>query len=204
MRHTPGLALFAAAMVVTAGPTAAVAADVLVLDLAAETRDLEFTSVDIVFEAKDLVSEVQSLETAESGLELQETGLQVKESVTEIRIQVASDILFDFDSANLRPEAKQALHKAAEIIRKYPGASVRVESNTDAKGSDSYNRKLSERRAESVRLWLMANEGLRDTDFKTVAHGESQPVAANVKPDGSDDPEGRKKNRRVEIVIEKP
>lgn len=205
MRHAPGLALVAATMVVTAGPTAAdTAAQDLVLGLAMETRDLAFKSAGLVFQVEDLIGVVQDLETAESGLELQESDLRVKESVTEIRIEVAGDVLFDFDSADLRPEAKQALHDVAAIIRQYPGASIRVESHTDAKGSSSYNRKLSERRAESVRHWLMANEGLRDADFKIAGLGESQPAAANVTPDGSDNPEGRQKNRRVEIVVEKP
>jgi outer membrane protein OmpA-like peptidoglycan-associated protein len=205
MRHAPGLALLAATMVVTAGPTAAdTAAQDLVLDIAMETRDLAFKSMSLVFHVENLIAAVQTLETAESGLELQESDLRVKESVTEIRIEVAGDVLFDFDSADLRPEAKQALHDVAEIIRQYPGASIRVESHTDAKGSSSYNRKLSERRAESVRHWLMANEGLHDADFKIAGLGESQPAAANVTPDGSDNPQGRQKNRRVEIVVEKP
>jgi outer membrane protein OmpA-like peptidoglycan-associated protein len=205
MRHAPRLALFAAVMAATAGPAAAdTAAQDLVLDIAMETRDLAFKSVSLVFHVENLIASVQTLETAESGLELQESDLRVKESVTEIRIEVAGDILFDFDSADLRAEAKQALHDVAEIIRKHPGASVRVESHTDAKGSGSYNQKLSERRAESVRQWLMANEGLSDTDFKIAGLGESQPAAVNVTPDGLDDPEGRQKNRRVEIVVEKP
>jgi outer membrane protein OmpA-like peptidoglycan-associated protein len=112
-------------------------------------------------------------------------------------------VLFDFDSADLRAEAEQALRNVADIIRAHEGADVRVEGHTDAKGSDSYNQKLSRRRAESVRDWLMATEGLRDTDFEITGFGESKPAAANEKPDGSDDPEGRQKNRRVEIVVEK-
>jgi outer membrane protein OmpA-like peptidoglycan-associated protein len=197
MRTAPGLALFVAAALVAAGPaTAQTAVAGLVLDIAAETRDLAFTTKDLVFEVEDLGGGVQSLEGAVSELE-------VKESETEIRIELAADVLFDFDSADLRAEAEQALRNVADIIRAHEGADVRVEGHTDAKGSDSYNQKLSKRRAESVRDWLMATEGLRDTDFEITGFGESKPAAVNEKPDGSDDPEGRQKNRRVEIVVEK-
>ncbi|MGQ0486182.1 MAG: OmpA family protein [Hyphomicrobiales bacterium] len=197
MRHAPGLTIFAAATFATAGPAAAQTAVAgMVLDIAAETRDLAFTAKDLLFQAEDLGGGVQSLEAATSGLE-------VKESATEIRIELAADVLFDFNSADLRAEAEQALHNVAEIIRGQQGAGVRVEGHTDAKGSDSYNQKLSKRRAESVRDWLMFTEGLHDTDFAIAGFGESKPAAANEKPDGSDDPEGRQKNRRVEIVVEK-
>jgi outer membrane protein OmpA-like peptidoglycan-associated protein len=197
MRHAPGLALFAAVILVTAGSaTAQTAVAGLVLDIAAETRDLAFATTDLVFQTEDLGGGVQPLEAAVSELE-------VKETETEIRIELAADVLFDFDSADLRAEAEQALRNVAEIIRAHEGADVRVEGHTDAKGSDSYNQKLSKRRAESVRDWLMATEGLRDTDFEITGFGESKPAAANEKPDGSDDPEGRQKNRRVEIVVEK-
>lgn len=197
MRHAPGLTLFVAAALVTAGPAMAqTAVEGLVLSIAAETRDFAFTTKDLVFEVEDLGGGVQSLEAAVSELE-------VKESETEIRIELAADVLFDFDSADLRAEAEQALRDVADIIRAHEGADVRVEGHTDAKGADSYNQKLSKRRAESVRDWLMATEGLRDTDFEITGFGESKPAAANEKPDGSDDPEGRQKNRRVEIVVEK-
>lgn len=198
MRHSPGLTLFCAATLAAAGPaTAQTAVAGLVLNLEAETRDLAFTTMDLLFQAEDLGGGIQSLEAAVSELE-------VKETETEIRIELAADVLFDFDSADLRAEAEQALRNVANIIREHEGADVRVEGHTDAKGSDGYNKKLSKRRAESVRDWLMATEGLRDTDFEITGFGESKPTAANDKPDGSDDPEGRQKNRRVEIVVEKP
>ncbi len=197
MRSAPALALGVAVTLVTAGPaTAQTAVAGLVLDIASETRDLTFTTMDLLFQIEDLGGGVQSLEAAVSELE-------VKETETEIRIELAADVLFDFDSADLRAEAEQALRNVAEIIRAHEGADVRVEGHTDAKGSGSYNQKLSKRRAESVRDWLTATEGLRDTDFEITGFGESKPAAANEKPDGSDDPEGRQKNRRVEIVVEK-
>jgi outer membrane protein OmpA-like peptidoglycan-associated protein len=79
---------------------------------------------------------------------------------------------------------------------------VRIEGYTDGKGSDSYNQKLSLRRAESVKKWLETH-GLAGIRFSAAGFGAKNPVAPNTKPDGSDDPEGRQKNRRVEIVIRK-
>jgi outer membrane protein OmpA-like peptidoglycan-associated protein len=78
---------------------------------------------------------------------------------------------------------------------------VRVEGHTDAKGSDEYNQALSERRAASVRTWFVQAAKLPAKSVTAVGFGERQPVADNEKPDGSDDPEGRQKNRRVEVVV---
>jgi outer membrane protein OmpA-like peptidoglycan-associated protein len=70
-------------------------------------------------------------------------------------------------------------------------------------GGDAYNQKLSERRAASVKQWLTEKEGLDTVKLSTQGFGAKRPVAPNIKPDGSDDPEGRQKNRRVEIVLAK-
>ncbi len=97
------------------------------------------------------------------------------------------------------------MKNVADVIRekaKGKGA-VTIEGHTDAKGSETYNQKLSERRAESVKNWLVAREGLRDVSFTTRGLGATKPVAPNRKPDGNDDPKGRQKNRRVEIVVKK-
>jgi outer membrane protein OmpA-like peptidoglycan-associated protein len=158
-------------------------------DLQASTVDLVFASLDLVFAVEDMEGAVQSLE--------------IEETATEIRIELSADVLFDFDSAALRPEAEAALQNVAGIIREHEGAHVRVEGHTDAKGSEDYNQRLSEQRAESVRDWLTSADGLSGTDFEITGFGESKPAAPNEKPDGADDPEGRQKNRRVEIVVSK-
>jgi outer membrane protein OmpA-like peptidoglycan-associated protein len=145
--------------------------------------------IDLVFTVKDLGGKVQDL--------------QIKETKTEIRIALAADVLFDFDKADIRPDAKSALKQAADIIREKAKGTVRIEGHTDSKGSDSYNQKLSERRANSVKDWLVKKEGLKDKKFETKGYGAKKPAVPNTKPDGSDDPEGRQKNRRVEIVIGK-
>ena len=129
--------------------------------------------------------------------------LQVKETATEIRIELAADVLFDFDKADIRPDARNALKQAGDIVRDKAKGTVRVEGHTDGKGADSYNQKLSERRANSVKDWLVKKEGLKNVRFTSAGFGAKKPVAPNNKPDGSDDPEGRQKNRRVEIVVGK-
>ncbi len=166
------------------------------VDISGKVSDLIFSSRDLVFQVEDMGGGVEDLAESVSDLE-------VKESETEIRIELAADVLFDFDSAALRVEAEAALGNVAKIIRAHVGASVRVEGHTDAKGSAEYNQALSEMRAESVRDWLLAAEGLSGTNIAITGFGESQPAAANETADGADDPEGRQKNRRVEIVVEK-
>lgn len=154
-------------------------------------RDLIFTVRDLGFTVQDLGGNVQDL--------------QVKETATEVRLQLAADVLFDFDKADILPRAQTALKQVADVIReKAKGkAAVTIEGHTDAKGSDVYNQRLSERRAEAVKSWLVTREGLKDVAFSTRGLGATKPVAPNKKPDGRDDPEGRQKNRRVEIVVKK-
>lgn len=129
--------------------------------------------------------------------------LRVKETDMEVRIELAADVLFDFDKASLRPEAERVLERAADFIRGRAVGTVRVEGHTDAKGTDAYNLRLSDRRAAAVKAWLTTKGGLGAVTFSTRGFGAKQPVAPNTKADGSDDPEGRQKNRRVEIVIAK-
>jgi outer membrane protein OmpA-like peptidoglycan-associated protein len=70
-------------------------------------------------------------------------------------------------------------------------------------GSDFYNQRLSDQRAEAVRKWLVSKEGLKGVKFATKGYGVKNPVAPNTRPDGSDNPDGRQKNRRVEITVKK-
>ena len=122
---------------------------------------------------------------------------------TEIRIEMSADVLFDFNKADLKQEATPSLEKVATVLKSYPQAEVTIEGHTDAKGSDAYNQKLSERRANAVRQWLVTEHGLKEAKLVVRGFGAKNPVAPNRKPDGSDDPEGRQKNRRVEIVVRK-
>lgn len=117
----------------------------------------------------------------------------------EIYVALPADTLFEFDKAEIRAEVVTDLRTLAELIGKTQGA-VQLKGHTDAKGEDAYNLALSQRRAGAVKAWLMAN-GVPEARLQAIGRGETDPVAPNRKPDGSDDPEGRAKNRRVEVII---
>jgi outer membrane protein OmpA-like peptidoglycan-associated protein len=120
---------------------------------------------------------------------------------TEIQIQLNSDVLFDFDKADLRPEALPSLQKVVTVMQSYAAYPCTIGGHTDGKGEKQYNQKLSERRADSVKTWLIGH-GVSNS-ITTRGYGDTKPVAPNKKPNGADDPEGRQKNRRVEIVLKK-
>ena len=122
-------------------------------------------------------------------------------SACERRLSVVGDALFDFDKANLRADAEDTLLSAAPEIRKLDGKASRVEGHTDSKGGDAYNMRLSEARATTVRDW-MAGQGLIAADTPIQGFGKTKPAAPNTTADGQDDPEGRQKNRRVEVVFD--
>ncbi|WP_270935741.1 OmpA family protein [Falsiroseomonas oryzae] len=126
----------------------------------------------------------------------------VEETPRATRLTVRNDVLFDFDKAELRPEAAEALGRVAEIIRQRQPRAVRIVGHTDAIGSDAYNQALSERRARSVERWL-AGQGGGLPPMQATGRGEAEPVASNTAPDGRDDPEGRQRNRRVEVLLER-
>jgi outer membrane protein OmpA-like peptidoglycan-associated protein len=129
-------------------------------------------------------------------------GLEVRQTGNELHMELAADVLFDFDKATILPKAQTTLEQAAQIIRDKAKGPVRIEGYTDAKGSDAYNQRLSEKRATAIKDWFVNRGGLRAVVFATKGFGAQNPVAPNRKPDGSDDPEGRAKNRRVEIILQ--
>ena len=130
------------------------------------------------------------------GLEGALKELKAEVTAAEIKIDLAADVLFDFDKASIKKEAEPSLQNLATVLKANPGAAVTIEGHTDAKGADAYNQTLSEQRAASVKQWLVANAQVNGANISTRGWGKSKPVTHNAKPDGSDDPEGRAKNRR--------
>lgn len=112
----------------------------------------------------------------------------------EIAVRLTNDILFDFNRAALRPESQSTLRSLANNFRQYPDEVITVEGHTDNIGSPDYNQGLSERRAHSVRSYLI-DEGVPSSHIEARGYGESRPKATNSTP------EGRQLNRRVEIHI---
>ena len=137
-----------------------------------------------------------------SPLEGATAGVTWTETEAGVRADLPSDVLFDFDSETLRTEASETLAALARGIAERDPARVRVEGHTDAKGPDAYNLDLSERRARAVLFYLTGPGGLSPERLTAEGFGESRPVAPNADPAGDDDPEGRQRNRRVEVVLE--
>lgn len=119
----------------------------------------------------------------------------------QIRIDLSADVLFDFDKYTLRPAASESLRKVAQVVSNYPDAPLAIAGHTDGKGTHAYNMTLSNNRAEAVKKWLVENGGVSASRITTQGWGETRPVAPNKRPDGSDDPDGRQKNRRVELTL---
>ncbi len=119
--------------------------------------------------------------------------LETRESARGLIVNM-SDVLFDTASANLKPGAREKLARVGGILLAYPGLEVAIEGHTDSVGSDDYNLQLSERRAESVRRYLVS-QGVPERAVQAAGFGESRPVVANTSA------AGRQQNRRVELVI---
>ena len=111
-----------------------------------------------------------------------------------LKIEVASEVSFDFDSAAIKPAFYATLDKVAGVLMRYPRTVVHVLGHTDSIGSESYNRQLSLRRAESVAAYLGAR-GVDRERLRAEGRGEAEPRASN------ETEAGRQLNRRVEIIV---
>ena len=105
-----------------------------------------------------------------------------------------SDVLFDTGSATLKPPTREKLAKISGILLAHSGLTLQVEGHTDSVGGDEFNQQLSERRADSVKDFLI-QQGVSGSAISAKGFGKAQPVASN------DTAEGRQKNRRVELVV---
>jgi len=107
---------------------------------------------------------------------------------------IINSVLFDFDSSAIKPEAAIVLKEAASMLKQNPAKSVTIEGHTCSIGTDQYNQGLSERRACSVKKFLVA-QGIAESRLATKGVGEARPVADNAAEDG------RRRNRRVEFHV---
>ena len=129
------------------------------------------------------------------------SGLQTRVTDMGTIIDLPADALFEYDKAVLTQAAEVELRKAAEMIRGSPPGAIRVIGHTDSKGDDAYNQMLSEARANRVADWLREQVGVRQRELLVSGRGEAAPIAPNENAAGGDDPAGRAKNRRVELVV---
>jgi outer membrane protein OmpA-like peptidoglycan-associated protein len=119
---------------------------------------------------------------------------QVERVGEGIKISLGSDILFDVDSYELKPETKKQLVDFAQTLNKYEDTDIRVEGHADATGPEDHNLKLSKQRATTVGNFL-ETQGVKTSRVDEKGYGEGQPVADNSTLDG------RRKNRRVDIAV---
>jgi len=119
--------------------------------------------------------------------------LQTRDSARGLIVNM-SDVLFDTGSHTLKPGAREKLAKISGILLAHTGLTLQIEGHTDSVGSDEFNQLLSERRADTVRDFL-AEQGVPASSITARGFGKTQPVATN------DTPEGRQRNRRVELVV---
>ena len=109
---------------------------------------------------------------------------------------ISEDIYFDFDSAQLLPQAQEILRQKADWLRSHVGASVIVEGHTDERGTVEYNLALGDRRAEAVKAFLV-ELGISPDRITTISYGEERPA------DPGHDEAAWAKNRRAQFVLEK-
>jgi outer membrane protein OmpA-like peptidoglycan-associated protein len=119
--------------------------------------------------------------------------LETRDSARGLIVNM-SDVLFDFNQSTLKPGAREKLAKVSGILLAYPGLKLAIEGHTDSIGSDEYNQVLSEKRAYSVRDYLVG-QGINMSNLTAMGMGKANPVASN------DNAAGRQQNRRVEMVV---
>jgi len=119
--------------------------------------------------------------------------LETRETARGLIVNI-NDVLFDFNKYTLKPGAREKMAKVSGILLAYPGLKLQLEGHTDSVGSDDYNLKLSQQRADAVRDFL-TEEGVPVANITSIGLGKAGPVASN------DTSAGRQENRRVELVV---
>ena len=120
---------------------------------------------------------------------------QTSETEEGFRVTLPAEVLFDVGEAILRPDGQKALSQTLPILLEYPSAKLVVEGHTDSTGTAESNKTLSVARAASVSQWLDANRGSARWSLDSRGAGATKPIESNATP------EGRQRNRRVEITI---
>ncbi|MFL5318686.1 MAG: OmpA family protein [Myxococcaceae bacterium] len=162
---------------------------------AKQQQELDRQRAELQQREQQLKTEEQAKNDAEArARKALEQVASVKQEARGMVVTLNGSVLFAFDEASLLPDAKRRLDVVADVLKQAPDEQFRVEGYTDAIGDDSYNLQLSQRRADSVKSYLVSR-GVSPEQIASLGYGENRPVADN----GS--PEGRANNRRVEIVL---
>jgi OmpA-OmpF porin, OOP family len=110
-------------------------------------------------------------------------------------VTIALNVEFDSDKAVVKDQYSNEIKKVADFMKKYPNTTAVIEGHTDNTNTAEYNQKLSQARADSVRLYLINKFGIKASRLSAVGYGLTKPIATNSTP------EGKQKNRRVQAVI---
>jgi len=150
--------------------------------------------------SKDSLGTPQSVQSAmdaavAKSLEDLKKDLGVKEGPAGEMAQIPNEIMFAFDSDQLRPNAVNILAECAELINREHAKHVSVIGHSDSVGRKNYNIELSKRRALTVKSWLVKQGGVAEEDLLAIGLGAKKPMASNATA------EGRAKNRRVEVLM---
>lgn len=173
-------------------------AEIATADAVSAKHDAELARMAALAEQKRLADQAAAAEKDTLALrerlrEQLNAILQTRDTARGLIVNL-SDVLFDFDQASLKPGAREKLAKVSGILLAYPTLHVNVEGHTDSVGTDEYNLKLSQRRADAVRDYLTSN-GISSANVSSLGLGKDGPVASN------DNAAGRQQNRRVEMVV---
>ena len=125
---------------------------------------------------------------------LENTGVSVTRDGDNIVLNMPSNITFEVDKSNVKPNFVDVLGSVALVLKEYKSTMIEVAGHTDSTGSDSYNQMLSQQRAQAVSNVLI-DDGVQPVRIDTVGYGESRPIASNSTP------EDRAQNRRVELTL---
>jgi outer membrane protein OmpA-like peptidoglycan-associated protein/tetratricopeptide (TPR) repeat protein len=125
--------------------------------------------------------------------------IELKKAKPGTRIAL-NNIFFDSDKFDLRPESQNELNRLSQFLKAFPEVQIQINGYTDDKGEETYNKTLSQKRAESV-LQALVKRGVGADRLKAVGFGESMPIAANKNRDGTENLEGMALNRRIEFEI---
>ena len=125
------------------------------------------------------------------------------EEGNQTRLNLDTDVLFEFGSAQLSPQAQQTLAATADALKEANPATVRIDGHTDSIGDDASNLTLSRQRAQAVADALTGLLGGTRVNLVVDGHGEADPIAPNTAEGGGDNPEGRALNRRVTVSYAK-
>ncbi|WGF89680.1 OmpA family protein [Marinivivus vitaminiproducens] len=130
-------------------------------------------------------------------------GLVVRDDADHIRIVISGEALFQADGQTIRREADPLLRDVSRVLLGVRQGPIVIEGHADSAGSDADVYETSLRRAEAILGWLGAKTALNTARLQVVGRADDAPLAQEVTPDGQDDPAGRQRNRRVEIVLAK-